>query len=783
MPIEIQVQGTDQIVEFPDGTDPAVIQRVMAQNFPVQQAAPPAAIAGGDVMRPAPTGGPLDPQDVVGQRLMDRTQVPEGIGAAEQEGPGFFQSVADFFTGAPRETRATRELPEIQESGLLAGENQALVASVTPALLTATDINEMAQILSTNFPDVGIAYDEKGNAIARNNRTGAMAILNQPGLSKLDIMQGLGLAAAFTPAGRAATIPTAVGRAAGTEAGLQAVQAVSGGEFDPEEVALSGAFGGIGKKVEDVISAGLASRRAAKEAQRAAEGGAEQSVRQVAEITGETPEAVVEGIRRGRQEDIAAMAQIDQEILDAANRLGPEVRDQLLTSHAAKNVAYREIEQGLKSIPGSKLKEQEVALIGDLARQADDLITDFGGEIDKAAVSQQIKDQATNTIEQLGKQAEDVYADIGAAMKGKSGPATNTRAFLREQAQELGGKQNLDALEKRLMNITAKENVPYALIDRERKKIGQAINQKAGPYKDEAVGALKNMYRLLTEDQEAMAAAEGMDAAWGAAKGIVSKRKELEDNSIVLLGKELADAAMPKIGRAIKKLPSGDYKDFRKYMNALPQDQREKVVLTAMNDAFTLGSRKEKQLALSGFDDWYKDLKRNPQTMAMLREYLPEGASSRLDDLAKVVGGVRRAQESAITTGRIMAVPAQFDMPSVIDKVVGPSMKAAAAKLPGVFGGLIDDVVSRGKTARSEAADKLLASPQFRAAIEELATTGAERQSRRIQALERSKAYKDWLRSLPAEQSRAIAAGGLPSWLMESEEPLDQGGNGNTQSP
>ena len=36
----------------------------------------------------------------------------------------------------------------------------------------------------------------------QNNKTGAQVVLNKPGVSRIDILQGLGIAAAFTPAGR-----------------------------------------------------------------------------------------------------------------------------------------------------------------------------------------------------------------------------------------------------------------------------------------------------------------------------------------------------------------------------------------------------------------------------------------------------------------------------------------------------------------------------------------------------------------------------------------------------
>lgn len=159
------------------------------------------------------------------------------------------------------ETDATRDLPELSTGGLLAGEDQAKVAAIAPVLLTTPEPQEIAQILSATFPSVGIQYDEKGNIIAGNNKTGAKVVINKPGLTPIDLMQMIGVGAAYTPAGRAATVPAAIGRAALTETGIQGAQKLAGGEFDAEDVALSGAVGGLGKAVENITSAGVRSVR------------------------------------------------------------------------------------------------------------------------------------------------------------------------------------------------------------------------------------------------------------------------------------------------------------------------------------------------------------------------------------------------------------------------------------------------------------------------------------------------------------------------------------------
>lgn len=169
-----------------------------------------------------------------------------------QEDKGFLDSVGEFFTGSDRETEATKKLPEIGQGGLLFGEDETKAAAITPALLTATNPNEIAQILKNNFENIGIQSDEKGNLIAANNKTGARVVLNKPGVSQIDIVQGLGIASAFTPAGRLVGASKVAAGAGATSAGVEALQALSGGEFDASQVAIDTVTAGVLDKAFDV---------------------------------------------------------------------------------------------------------------------------------------------------------------------------------------------------------------------------------------------------------------------------------------------------------------------------------------------------------------------------------------------------------------------------------------------------------------------------------------------------------------------------------------------------
>jgi hypothetical protein len=177
---------------------------------------------------------------------------------------GFMQGVSDFFSGNDRATPNTQNLPEIGQGGLLFGEDKGKAALITPALLSATDPEEMAKILQGNFENVGIVRDQNGNVFAANNNTGARVVLNKPGLSRIDLIQGLGIASLFTPAGAAQGSLRVASAAGATSAAIEGAQEVSGGDFSFQQVVIDTVAAGLldkafeiakatGRKIKDVL--------------------------------------------------------------------------------------------------------------------------------------------------------------------------------------------------------------------------------------------------------------------------------------------------------------------------------------------------------------------------------------------------------------------------------------------------------------------------------------------------------------------------------------------------
>ena len=52
-------------------------------------------------------------------------------------------------------------------------------------------------------------------------------------------------------------------------------------------------------------------------------------------------------------------------------------------------------------------------------------------------------------------------------------------------------------------------------------------------------------------------------------------------------------------------------KKFSELLDSVPEGRRQEVVVSALNDVFTMGSRKEKQLNVAGYADWFNGLNKN----------------------------------------------------------------------------------------------------------------------------------------------------------------------------
>lgn len=737
----------------------------------------------------------------------------------ETQEPSFMESVADAFTGESRQTRATQELPEL-ESAIVGGDASGFLstlpvgdaATLAASIATTSDPAERAKMLQSASPDFGIQYDEKGNIIAANNKTGQRVILNKPGLSASDLFPASGRVAASIPLTATGGTPLAAAGAMGAKegaitAGAEALQASQGGDFDVGNVVADMVLGGMAEFVPSFL--GKIKGQKAEQAEQATRTAIDA---EAGRITSDlSPEAQTANLteqiakqsqarfpRERKATEIAGEVMPDKGVLEAAERIG--VAEDLTPGMVSTSDTYKDIEGAIRAMGGNQISSQGNEAIKKVAQTADDLITDFGGVTDKAALSQEIKNRTLSTIGELDNATSQAYEKVGQLVSPtQKVDMTDIFSSLQNEARELGGVKYLEPFERKILSLgkgqkpssvgasglytpSRTKEASYALVDKERKKIGAALQKKQGAYKDMDTGRLKRMYSMLTDAQGKNLSDEALDA-WNVAKGLTSQRKQLEEQSIEMFGKDLSDAFMPKIGGSLKQLSKGDYGKFDRLMKTIPdQETREKVVLSALNDVFTQGSRKETQLNIPGFVDWYEAMQKQPQLMKRITDNLPSGANKRLKDIFTVTKAMRDANARVIKTGVAGVTLRDLDKAEgMISKIFQTGQKAAAAEgvttamgIPGAgtVGVLSSTLSQQGKVPAIEAADKLIASPQFKKMAIELAKSNfkaSQAAKAAEKALKKSKAYERWYSLLPSEDRMRIIRGGLIAYLGEQE--------------
>lgn len=179
------------------------------------------------------------------------TQQDEPV-VEQPEDQGFLAGIQESITG---EQRATPETEALDDWASMPEMNAFSMESFKSALGTMmTDPEETVQVIKANYPGVDVRQDENGNYIMRSSIDGKEYAI-KPGFQVSDIPRAAGGLLAFTPAGRASSISGAALGAGLTQAGIEASQEATGGEFDPEQVALTGALGGAGQAVGKGVQA------------------------------------------------------------------------------------------------------------------------------------------------------------------------------------------------------------------------------------------------------------------------------------------------------------------------------------------------------------------------------------------------------------------------------------------------------------------------------------------------------------------------------------------------
>lgn len=700
---------------------------------------------------------------------------------APAEEPGMLAQVSDTVTGNLRKTAETDALPDWASMPEL---NQMSMASAKTGLGTmASNPEETVKIIQANFPGVQTRQDEKGNYLLKSSVDGKEYAI-KPGFQPSDIPRALGIGAAFTPAGAARSIGGMALASGATQGVIEATQAATGGSFDPKEVGIAAVAGGAvplaaratgaafnaGKaglaKIRGVPEPIPAPAAAAREAAAVAPAVPEQAaIPPVAaaakplaadELAQTARKAAEGGIGSSRAAKIlAGETAPDAATVNAAKRLG--IEEHLQPDHVTTNQAYRELAQAVKSIPGSETRAAEMQGLEKVGARAEKLIDDIGGTADLSTVSESVKKQMQATQQRLEGDANVLYDKIRKEIpQDAPAPAENVLAFISKRADDLGGKENLSPMEKKLLNrlspkpttkieqavadpeqaglllggrvrpaqqrVEVIKQPTYTLLDDARKDVGAAARM-SGPFKDADTGLAKKLYELITEDQAKVVGSHGATELFNTARAAVATRKGLEDDLVSLFGKALDGSIVGDLSGAVRSVSQGDTARLVRLLKAVPDNQRQMVMASGLSSAFRSAGTKG-PISFTQYAKWYEGLLRNKQAYTAVMSNLPGPARKQLSDLYRVSQGISAASRERITTGRIQAFTEQFKgADNLVDRIYAVARKSAVGATagtaagavfgPGVGAAVASALTGGAKTQAIKAADALLASPEF----------------------------------------------------------------------
>jgi hypothetical protein len=624
--------------------------------------------------------------------------------------------------------------------------NQMSVASFKTALGTLmSNPKETVQILQANFPGVQVRQDAKGNYLMRSS-VDQKEYAIPPGFTMGDIPRAAGAIAAFTPAGRAATIPGAIVAGGATQAAIEATQAGTGGKFDTGEVLMAGATGPAGQIIQRVappvvqaVKKGVqrVTGKAPVSAPAAGAPGAPMGTAMapeappapsvaaampevapvapeipvtpaapaVAPIVSEVTEEEVGNLVKkasgtgfgsaGARDRLADLAQVNVAAKDAADRLGIQLPADVFSDNPQVRAAA-----GLtRSAAGSEAEAAWRNTVTQAVDKADDVIKQFDatfveGAVAPGVVSQKIKDSLTATRSDLNAQASKVYNAVDEVVPKTSVVDLPKLKETLDTVKAEVGEKGMSAAERNLAKMIEEGNITYGRLKREKTLIGNAINKMESPYGSMAEADLKRLYAALADDQLTNVGnigGEELRQQLRAANLLYAKERALGKRIVNAFGQDIEGSVANKMRTAITGAAKGDAGEFNRLLKTVPEDLRKETLATALASVTRSTRGAEKGgFGFSEFADIYPKLRANPPVYKTIVDTLGKDSADVLRDLYEVSKRVTEARANVLTTGKAnQALLQGMQAESLIGKVMESTLSKGALTGAAAMGGPI----------------------------------------------------------------------------------------------
>jgi len=705
--------------------------------------------------------------------------IRSGGGAAALEPPaqppkmGFLESIAESITGRARATPETQALPEWVNMPEL---NQLSVAGFKTALGTLMSApEETVQVLKANFPGVQVRQDAKGNYLMRSSVDQKEYAIT-PGLTFGDLPRLGSALAAFTPVGRAVTIPGAIAGAGATQAVIEASQAATGGKFDIGEVGMASATGPAGQILQRVVppvvqavkggiqrmtGPGRAPTPAAAPMAPGAPMGTAMApeapppmaaaipevapVAPVAPVVAEvTQESVNDLIQKaagtgfgssGARDRLADLAQVNVAAKEAADRLGIQLPADVFSDNPQVRAAA-----GLtRSAAGGEAEAAWRTTVSQAVDKADDVIKQFDaqfieGTIAPGVVSQKIKDSLTKTRSDLNTAAGKIYNAVDEVVPKTSVVELPKLRTTLDSVKAEVGETGMSAAERNLSKMIDEGNITYGRLQREKGLIGKAINKMESPYGSMAEADLKRLYAALADDQLTNVGnigGEELRRQLRAANLIYAKERALGKRIVNAFGQDIEGSVANKMRTAITGAAKGDAGEFNRLLKTVPEDLRKETVATALASVTRSSRGAEKGgFGFSEFATIYPQIRANPPVYKTIVDTLGKDSANVLRDLFEVSKRITDARAQVLTTGKANQAFANPEglIGKVMDSTITQRIVTTVTGLVPGGGAVAPDIIkfmSTGAEDRVKAAGKLFADEAFQKLAVDAATSAA----------------------------------------------------------
>lgn len=681
---------------------------------------------------------------------------PEQWAASQSKPMGFFEGLVEQVTGRARATPETQALPEWTSMPEL---NQMSVASFKTALGTLlSNPKETVQILQANFPGVQIRQDAKGNYLLRSS-VDQKEYAIPPGFTMGDIPRAVGAVAAFTPAGRAATIPGAIVAGGATQAAIEATQAGTGGKFDTGEVVTAAATGPAGQILQRVappvvqaVKKGVqrVTGKAPAPAPAAVAPGAPMGTAMapeappaapvaaampevapvapeipvvptapaVAPIVAEVTEEEVGNLVKkaagtgfgsaGARDRLADLAQVNVTAKEAADRLGIQLPADVFSDNPQVRAAA-----GLtRSAAGSEAEAAWRNTVTQAVDKADDVIKQFDatfveGAVAPGVVSQKIKDSLTKTRSDLNAQASKVYNAVDEVVPKTSVVDLPKLKETLDTVKAEVGEKGMSAAERNLAKMIEEGNITYGRLKREKTLIGNAINKMESPYGSMAEADLKRLYAALADDQLTNVGnigGEELRQQLRAANLLYAKERALGKRIVNAFGQDIEGSVANKMRTAITGAAKGDAGEFNRLLKTVPEDLRKETIATALASVTRSARGAEKGgFGFSEFADIYPKLRANPPVYKTIVDTLGKDSADVLRDLFEVSKRVTEARANVLSTGKanqalLQGMQAESLIGKVMESTLAKGVVTGAAAMGGPIAAAATSVVTSAMT-------------------------------------------------------------------------------------